>query len=136
MHEAAMMRGAVQEALGQMPAADGTRITRVVLVLGASGHFTEDVARQHFALNALATPAEDAVLEIEWLPATYSCFSCLHTFASVLPPEAVTCPACGGVALETGHADVCYIREIEVEGSSLASEFTVPAPLHVSRTHS
>ncbi len=132
MHEAAMMRGAVQEALGQMSAADGTRITRVVLVLGASGHFTEDVARQHFALNALATPAENAVLEIEWLPATYSCFACLHTFASVLPPEAVTCPACGGVALEIGHADVCYIREIEVEKPSVASEFTVPAPLHVS----
>jgi Zn finger protein HypA/HybF involved in hydrogenase expression len=135
MHEAAMMRGAVQEALGQMSAADGTRITRVVLVLGASGHFTEDVARQHFALNALATPAEDAVLEIEWLPATYSCFACLHTFASVLPPEAVTCPACGGVALEIGHADVCYIREIEVERSPIASEFTVPAPLHVSGEH-
>jgi Zn finger protein HypA/HybF involved in hydrogenase expression len=136
MHEAAMMRGAVQEALGQMPAADGTQITRVVLVLGASGHFTEDVARQHFALNALATPAEDAVLEIEWLPATYSCFACLHTFASVLPAEAVTCPACGGVALEVGHADVCYIREIEVEKSPIASEFTVPAPLRVNGKHS
>lgn len=136
MHEAAMMQGAVQEALAQMPAADGTRITRVVLVLGASGHFTEDVARQHFAVNALATPAEDAVLEIEWLPATYSCFACLHTFASVLPSEAVTCPACGGVALEIGHADVCYIREIEVERSPIASDFTVPAPLHVNGKHS
>ncbi len=115
MHEAAMMQGAVQEALAQMHAVGGMRITRVVLALGASGHFTEDVARQHFAVNTLATSAEDAALEIEWLPASYSCIQCLHTFKSAESPDTVTCPECGGITLEIGHVDVCYIREIEVE---------------------
>lgn len=135
MHEAAMMRGAVEEALAHMQAAGGTRITRVVLVLGASGHFTEDVARQHFAVSALATPAEDATLEIEWLPISYSCIQCLHTFKSIEPPDAATCPECGGVAMETEHTDVCYIREIEVEEAHVANGFDLPAPTHINGEH-
>ncbi len=49
-HEAAAVRGALRTAFAQMRSAGGTRITRVVLALGASGHFTEDVAHQHFAV--------------------------------------------------------------------------------------
>jgi Zn finger protein HypA/HybF involved in hydrogenase expression len=135
MHEAAMMRGAVQEALTQMRAAGGARITRVVLTLGASSHFTADVARQHFAVNALATPAEGATLDIEWLPASYACIQCLHMFESVQPPDGATCPECGGVAVETDHVDACYIREIEVEDTHVASEFTLLAPTHVEGEH-
>lgn len=131
MHEAAALQGALNQALTQMRAAGGSRITRAVLVLGASGHLTEDMARQHFAVNAQGTPAEDALLEIEWLPASYSCFQCLHTFDSVQPPAEVTCPACGGVALEVDHTDVCYIREIEVEESHEASGFSMPAPVNI-----
>lgn len=131
MHEAAAIQGALDESIERMQAAGGARITRVVLVLGVSGHFTEDAARQHFALNAQGTPAEGATLDVEWLPASYSCFQCLHTFASVQPPAEVTCPECGGVALETGHSDVCYIREIEVAESPVASEFGAPEPIHI-----
>lgn len=115
MHEAAMMRGAIHSALAHLRAAGGTRIARVVLVIGASDHLTEDVARQHFAINAQGTPAESATLDIEWLPATYRCFSCLHTFSSIQPSEATKCPACGGVALEIGHSDACYISEIYID---------------------
>lgn len=133
MHEAAAIQGALSDALAHMRNAGGARIARMVLVLGGSGHFTEDAARQHFAVNAQGTPAEDAALEIEWLPASYTCFECMHTFASVQPPEAVTCPACGGLALEIGHSDVCYIREIEVEQGEqdMASQFAVPAPMNL-----
>ncbi|HEX5159923.1 MAG TPA: hydrogenase maturation nickel metallochaperone HypA [Ktedonobacterales bacterium] len=133
MHEAAAIQGALSDALAHMRDAGGARIARMVLVLGVSGHFTEDAARQHFAVNAQGTPAEDAALEIEWLPASYTCFECMHTFASVQPPEAVTCPACGGLALEIGHSDVCYIREIEVEQGEqdMASQFAVPAPMNL-----
>lgn len=131
MHEAALMQGAVQEALAKMREAGGARITRVVLTLGASSHFTEEIAQQHFAIDVLGTPAEDAALDIEWLPASYSCLKCLQTFASIEAPEIATCPACGGIALETDHADVCYIREIEVEGIGRPCDFVVPASTDV-----
>lgn len=135
MHEAAAIQGALNEALAKMHTAGGTRMTRLVLVLGASSHFTEEIARQHFAVDAQGTPAEAAILDIEWLPALYTCLQCLHTFSSAEPGETVTCPACGGTALEIDHADICYVREIEVEcneNHEAMSQFTVPTSMNMS----
>jgi Zn finger protein HypA/HybF involved in hydrogenase expression len=114
MHEVAAMRGAVAAALDAMRAEGAARITRVYLVLGASGHLTEDAALQHMAVFAAGTPLADAEVEVSWLPATYQCFTCLHHFESALPTEEVTCPMCGGSALEIEHRDVCYVAAIDV----------------------
>ncbi len=114
MHEVAAMRGVVGTILERTREAGAARVTRVRLMLGASGHLTEDAARQHFAVLAADTPASDADLDIEWLPATYQCFDCLQRFESAQPPAEVVCPACGGLALEIGHQDVCYVSEIDV----------------------
>lgn len=114
MHEVAAMRGVVGTILERARESGATYVTRVRLVLGASGHLTKDAARQHFSVLAADTPAADAKLDIEWLPAMYQCFDCLHQFESVQPPDEVSCPACGGLALEIGHQDVCYVSEIDV----------------------
>ena len=116
MHEVAAMRGVVSSVLERMREEHGDEVSRVKLVLGVSGHLTEDAARQHFAVLAEGTPAEHAQLDIEWLPATYQCFDCLHRFTSIQPPDAVLCPECGGLALEIAHSDACYATEIDVEG--------------------
>jgi hydrogenase nickel incorporation protein HypA/HybF len=120
MHEVAAMRGAVSAALARMREEGATRVTRVTLVLGVSGHLTEDAARQHFAVLAKGTPAEHAQLDITWLPATYQCFDCLHQFTSIQSPDAVLCPECDGPALEIAHSDNCCASEIEVEGPAEA----------------
>jgi len=114
MHEVAAMQGAVRTILEQMRAAGGSHVTAVELVLGACGHFTEEAARQHFAVLTAGTPAEGAVLEMFWLPATFQCFSCLHRFETCEPAEQVTCPGCRGLALEIEHQDVCSVRAIDV----------------------
>lgn len=97
-----------------MEQAGGSRVTGVQLVLGASGHFMEEAARQHFAALTAGTPAEGALLDISWLPVTFQCFSCLHRFESCQPAEQATCPRCGDITLETGHQDACYVSAIEV----------------------
>ena len=114
MHEVAAMRGVVQTALDYLQRSGGTRVTGVELVLGASGHLTEEAARQHFALFAANTPAADATVTIIWRPATYQCFACLHRFQSVTPNVDATCPRCGAVALEIEHQEVCSLRSIDV----------------------
>jgi hydrogenase nickel incorporation protein HypA/HybF len=122
MHEVAAMQGAVQTILEQMQQAGGSRVTTVELILGASGHFTEEAARQHFAVLTMGTPAEGATLEIFWLPATFQCFSYLHRFESCAPAEGVTCPRCGDIALVTSHLDACYVKAIEVSFDEIAVE--------------
>ena len=114
MHEGAAMQGVVQTVLETMEQAGGSRVTRVQLVVGASGHFTEEAARQHFETLAAGTPAEGALLDIAWLPGTFQCFACLHRFERCQQALQVTCPRCGEIALETGHQDACYVSAIEV----------------------
>jgi hydrogenase nickel incorporation protein HypA/HybF len=114
MHELAAVRGATQTALEWMRAAGAARVTRVHLVLGASGHSSEDAVRQHFALCARDTPAAEAQLDITWEPVNYQCFECLSRFTSLEPPEIVRCPQCDGLALEVAHSDACYVAAIEV----------------------
>jgi Zn finger protein HypA/HybF involved in hydrogenase expression len=114
MHEVAAMRGMVRTVLECMQQAGASRVTNVQLVLGASGHFTADAAYQHFEALTKGTPIEDASLTIQWLPAKFLCFSCLHRFESCEPATQVTCPICGEVALEIEHKDVCYVSAIDV----------------------
>jgi Zn finger protein HypA/HybF involved in hydrogenase expression len=115
MHEVAMMQGAVSAVLAALKRSGGRSVTHVYLTLGASGHLTEEAARQHFATLAQGTPAASAELVITWLPASYQCFLCLTHFESLAPADAVACPQCSGVALETSHQDVCQVEAIDVD---------------------
>jgi hydrogenase nickel incorporation protein HypA/HybF len=116
MHEAAAMQGMVRNVLECMQKAGGSRVTNVQLVLGVSGQLTADAVYQHFKALTRGTPAEDASLTIQWLPATYLCFSCPHRFESCEPTTQVTCPTCGDVALEISHQDVCFVSAIDITG--------------------
>jgi hydrogenase nickel insertion protein HypA len=137
MHEVAAMQGIVRTALECMRQAGASRVTNVQLVLGASRHFTAEVACQHFEALTKDTPIEDASLTIQWLPAKLFCFSCLHRFESSEPATQVTCPVCGEVALEIEHKDACYVSSIDVSfddagdtGKLNAAEETMPE-MHV-----
>ena len=68
MHEVAAMQSVVRAVLERLQKAGGACVTNVQLVLGASGHFTADVAYQLFEALVKGTPAEHASLTIEWLP--------------------------------------------------------------------
>jgi hydrogenase nickel incorporation protein HypA/HybF len=115
MHEVAAMQGALANVLTAFERSGARSVTRVYLTLGASGHLTEEAARQHFAALAYGTPAADADLVITWLPAFYQCIECLTPFESLAPADAVACPQCGGVALETAHQDTCQVDAIDVD---------------------
>jgi hydrogenase nickel incorporation protein HypA/HybF len=114
MHEAAAMQGIVRNILHCMQQAGASRVINVQLVLGAAGHLTAEAANQHFEALVNGTPIEGASLTIQWLPAQYQCFFCLHRFESGEPSNHVTCPECGEAALEVGHRDMCSVSAIDV----------------------
>ena len=115
MHEVAAIQGVVSSIIETMQRAGGERITSVHLLLGASGHLSEEAVHQHFAVLSVGTPAENAELVISWVPAEYQCFSCGKRFDVVEVTEPVSCPECDGIALEVAHQDVCYASEIKIE---------------------
>jgi hydrogenase nickel incorporation protein HypA/HybF len=112
MHEGAVMQGVVKTILASLEQARASRVTNVELMLGASGHFTEEAVRQYFQVLTQDTLIEGATLTLSWLPATYQCLSCQHRFESI--SSTATCPQCGDIALEISHQDECSIRSIEV----------------------
>ncbi len=131
MHEVAAMQGAVRTALEYMRQAGAARVTNVQLSVAVSGHFTEDVVRQYFAVFTAGTPAQDATLTIIWLPATYQCLDCLHTFQSLQPAVEALCPACGDMALEIDHQDICAVSVIDVALDEAAAK---PGATHPTTT--
>jgi hydrogenase nickel incorporation protein HypA/HybF len=114
MHEVTAMQGVMRAVLESLQKAGGKRITNVQLILGASSHLSADAAYQLFEALAKETPAENASLTIEWLPATCSCLACQHSFESSEPSSQVTCPKCGEPALETSHQDICAVSAIDI----------------------
>ena len=114
MHETAAMQGIVRIILHHMQQAGASRVINVQLVLGASGHLTAEAANQHFEALVAGTPIEGSSLTIQWLPAEYQCFFCLHRFESSEPSNHVTCPECGEAALEVSHRDMCSVSAIDV----------------------
>ncbi|HLI89410.1 MAG TPA: hydrogenase maturation nickel metallochaperone HypA [Ktedonobacteraceae bacterium] len=114
MHEVAAMQAVVTTVLETMQRTGAVRVTGVRLILGASGHFTEEAARQHFQILTRDTPAEDAKLTISWIPATFQCFACLHRFESCGQADLTTCPQCGESALAVAHQDICAVDAIDV----------------------
>jgi hydrogenase nickel insertion protein HypA len=114
MHEVAAMQAVVTTVLETMQRAGAARVTAVRLMLGASGHFTEEAACQHFQILTRDTPASKAKLTIYWLPATFQCFACLHRFESCEQADLATCPHCGESALAVAHQGVCAVDAIEV----------------------
>ena len=114
MHEVTAMQGVMRAVLASLQKAGGRRVTNVQLILGASSHLSADAAYQLFEALARGTPAEHASLTIEWLPATYRCLSCQHSFESSEPSSQVTCPECDEPALETAHQDICIVSAIDI----------------------
>jgi hydrogenase nickel incorporation protein HypA/HybF len=108
------MRGVVKTILQSLSQSGASRVTKVQLTIGVSGHFTEENAQQHFQLLTKSTPAEGASLAISWLPATLQCLACSHQFSSCEPAEQATCPKCGDMVMETEHQDICYVNAIDV----------------------
>lgn len=129
MHEVTAMQGVMRAVLESLRKAGGRRVTNVQLILGASSHLSADAAYQLFEALAKGTPAENASLTIEWLPAAYCCLSCQHSFESGEPSSQVTCPKCGEVALEVTYQDICAVSAIDIicdEESEKVSEVLVP----------
>ena len=134
MHEVAAMQAAVATMLETARQVGALRVTSANLVLGASGHFSEEAARQHFHILTKNTVAEEASLTISWLPTTFRCFSCLHNFESCDQADMATCPMCGESALSIAHQDVCAIDSIDVvfadELARQEEEYAIKGSLH------
>ena len=113
MHELAIARRLVAEALERMARGGGDRVMNVEVVLGSAARLSAESVCTHFQLVARGTPAEGAEMHITWEPSRYWCFDCMYEFSSRALGGG-TCPRCGGSVLSIDREELAYVRSVGV----------------------
>lgn len=112
MHEVGIMETAIEAVLAQARDHDATRVHRVVLRVGALAGAEPDALRFAFGAVTRGTPAADADLEIETVPARGRCTDCDLEF-EVKSDFIFTCPKCGrisGELVQGRELELCRIE--------------------------
>jgi len=109
MHELALARAILETALGR---ADGARVTRVEVSVGALRQVVPTSLAFNFEVLARGTPCEGAVLEQLLRPATLRCMCGAEWELEEL---SFSCPRCGGVETEVVGGEELLIESIELE---------------------
>jgi hydrogenase nickel incorporation protein HypA/HybF len=91
--------------------AEGARITRIVLEVGALAAVMPDALRSAFELASQGSSAQGATLQIEELPGRGRCRACGLDVAMAHP---LAVCACGGVDIEWISGTELRVREMEV----------------------
>lgn len=118
MHEMSIAQSILDIVAQEMEKNGLTRLIRVKVCHGSLTNTVSEAMETCFMALTVKTPMENAVFELQTIPARYKCFSCRHEFS---PPEdsnrlLVPCPACNE---EFGHTVLAgkelYIEYIEAE---------------------
>jgi hydrogenase nickel incorporation protein HypA/HybF len=112
VHEYGIMQSTLNMAIHQAQQAGANRIHGLRLRVGRLSGVVTDALE--FAFEALrpGTPAADARLEIETVPAALWCASCQAEFES--PEFLCECPTCGGVSGELRHGREMELVSMEI----------------------
>ena len=110
MHELSIAESVVRIASRQ---ADGRRVTKVQMKVGHLRQVVPSALAFGFELLAEGTPVEDAVLEMEQVPAEGRCRGC--GAESRLGSFPLQCRGCGSFDLEILKGEELLVESLELE---------------------
>ena len=122
MHEMALAEGILQVVLD---AADDEKVRVVRLQIGRLQMVVPDSLEFSFQLVAAETPAADAKIVMEEIPARLKCSQCGSEGELDLPP--FNCRQCGSSDIEVLSGDQVLVEAVELENGETISRRTVPA---------
>lgn len=113
MHEMAITQSVLNIALEAAGKAGATKITAIRIKMGEYCDVVPVVLRDYFAVAAMGTAAEGAVIELTRLSVTMRCRAC-HWQGRV-DKRHIACPDCGGTDLQLLTGREFYVESIEAE---------------------
>lgn len=122
MHEMALAEGILAVVLD---AADGKKVRRICLRVGRLQMVVPASLEFSFQLVAEGTPAAQAVLELEQVPARLRCKLCGAESEFNHPP--FLCAPCGAVDLEVVSGDELLVEAVELDDGVTIRRRAVPA---------
>jgi hydrogenase nickel incorporation protein HypA/HybF len=113
VHELSVARDLVDLAVEEAARAGASRVVRVKVRVGALAGVIPPALRTAFAAARLGTPAANASLDVECVPAAVRCArcECVRVLENV---QARLCPACGTPAPSLVSGEELELAEIEV----------------------
>jgi hydrogenase nickel incorporation protein HypA/HybF len=115
MHEASIIHSVLEIAFTHLRRHGGARLQRVRLRVGALAGVVPEALEFAFEALKLETPAAQATLEVEWVPARLHCLDCGLDYDAAQAVE--LCPRCG-----SWRSDAQRGQELDVVSLELAPE--------------
>lgn len=112
MHEVSLANALIELVREQAAAAKASRVTRLVLEIGALSHVDAHALRFAVDAAALGGPAEGATLEILEPEGTAYCLDCETSVA--ITARGASCPHCGGAKMLVQGGNEMRLKEMEV----------------------
>jgi len=112
MHEVAIAAALIDLVREEAAAARASRVTRLVVEIGALSHVDTHALRFAVDVAAHGGPAEGARLDILEPPGIAWCLDCEASVT--IPARGAPCPRCDGVKLIVQGGDEMRLKEMEV----------------------
>jgi hydrogenase nickel incorporation protein HypA/HybF len=112
MHEVGIMQNTLNLALKQAQASGATQVYELRMRIGALSGVVPDALSFAFEVLQKNTPAAEAKLEIETVPASCWCAGCQTEFP--VPDLIYQCPQCHELSAELRHGLELELVSIEV----------------------
>jgi hydrogenase nickel incorporation protein HypA/HybF len=113
MHELALAEGIINIVESEKEKNGFDRVLEISLRIGEYSGVIPSCIEEFFPIAAKGTAAENAVLKIEWIPASFVCEDCGHTGA--VSPHAACCAACGSTSIRMISGREFFVENIQVE---------------------
>jgi hydrogenase nickel incorporation protein HypA/HybF len=110
MHEFGFCEG-ILEAVQRRAA--GRRVKRVAVRAGVLHRLGRDAMQQGFALVAIGSEAEGAILELSFVPARWCCRLCQKEAET--DDTTIVCSSCGGIEIDIRGGEEMILESIEYE---------------------
>jgi len=113
MHELGITESIINIVSNKAREAQASKIVKINLVVGELAGFVPDCIEFYFDSLSKGTPAEEAILNFQLVPAQLRCRNCSAVFC---PQDTLwSCPKCQSHSLEIAGGRELYVESIEVE---------------------
>ena len=113
MHELALTEGIINIVESEQEKSGFRRVLEIRLRIGEYSGVVPSCIREFFPIAAKGTAAENAVLELEQVPAVFECFDC--GYKGPLQKGLDCCPQCGSTAIRMVAGREFYVDSLKVE---------------------
>ena len=113
MHELPVTQNILEIAIRHAKKSKATRILQLNIVIGQLSSFIDDSIQFYWDIISKDTIAEGALLNIERIPAKFTCLECSESYTLAL--NGYECPECGSTHVKILSGKEFYLDSLDIE---------------------